>query len=186
MFNKKSEKVKNSMKADSGMIFQRTEIDFYDFRTYCCNYTRSGDWVIPLGDDMSVQTVYDPEKGSKEITREEMCTKDVDGLITIYRHQDDNLVMKNPRMLGTRDPEKKGLIYYALIGLQRLDEIIAKLPKRAVEKVCMKLTEKYDSYMKDRTTGQVIETHIWIPLWRSASEKALLIHILDRINIIVT
>lgn len=186
MFGKKSEKVKNSTKADSGIIFQRTEIEFYDFKTYCCNFTRSGDWIIPLGDDMSIQTKYDPEKDNKEITKEEMYSKEVDGLITIYRHQDDSLVMKNPRMLGTRDLAKKGLIYYVLIGMQRLDEAIAKLPKRAVEKICVKLTEKYDTYMKDRTTGQSIETHIWIPLWRSASEKALLIHILDRINIIIT
>lgn len=186
MFGKKSEKVKNSTNADSGMIFQRTEIDFYDFRTYCCNFTRSGDWIVPLGDDMSVQTMYDPEKDKEDITKEEMHSKDVDGLITIYRHQDDSLVMKNPRMLGTRDPAKKGLIYYVLIAMQRLDEFIAKLPKKMVEKICTKLVDKYDTYMKDRTTGQVIETHIWIPLWRSASEKALLIHILDRINIIIT
>ena len=184
MFGKKVEKVK-TFHADSGMIFERTEIDFCDFRTYCTNFTGNGDWVVPISGDFAPEAEYTP--GYKNEDNDEVFMKTYDeDLIKVYRHQDDNLVVKNVKMLGSRNPKNNGLIFNVLKFMEKLDKAIAKLPRKPVENVCRLVKKIYDDAMKDSTTEQVPEIHVWIPLWRTKCEKALLIHILDRINVIIT
>lgn len=185
MFGRKTEKVRNNHNADSGLIFERTEIDFCDFRTYCSNFTENGDWIIPISGDFAPEAEYVPGYKNEDDDEYFMRTYDED-LVSIYRHQDDNLVVKNVKMLGGKNPKNKGLIFniYKIMG--KIDKIVSRLPRKTTENICGIARKAYDGAMKDSTTGQVPEIHIWIPLWRTKCEKALLIHILDRINVIIT
>ena len=172
-------------KANSEIVFQRTDVEFYDFRTYCCNFVTNGDWVIPLGSKKATERKYE-EGGFEEDTKDFMKSFD-DGLINIYRRQDDKLVMKNIKMLGDRnEPRKKGVYDNILKFINTADHMISKLPRKSVEVACDYIRNFYDKYMKDPTTGQQIETHIWIPIWRTTCKDALLISLLGRINLIIT
>ena len=182
MFDKKK-KVENPTGSD--IVFQRSEIDFYDFRTYCCNFTTNGDWIIPLSSEEATKRKYE-DGFHGENSKNLMETFD-SGLLSVYRHQDDKLVRKNIRMLGDRsDPDKKGLYYSVLMAIDKADRIIAKLPKKGLVTVCDFIRKLYDDNMKDPVTGQQIETHIWIPVWKATSEKAILISLLGRVNLVIT
>ena len=97
MFGKKETKL-----TGCEAVFQRDEIDFIDFKTYCSNFTRNCDWVIPLGSFFSLG--YEYEEGFNEDTKEFMETYD-DDLIMVFRHQDEKLVRKNVKMLGDKEPQ---------------------------------------------------------------------------------
>lgn len=164
-------------------VFQRDEIDFIDFKTYCSNFTTNGDWVIPLGSFFSLG--YEYEEGFNEDTKEFMETYD-DDLIMVFRHQDEKLVRKNVKMLGDKDPSNKGLYGSILKFLDGLEKTIERFPEKKVASVCDKLRELYDKKMSDLTTGQQTEIHIWIPVWRTTCEKALIVSVIGRINLIIT
>lgn len=178
------EKERVSLKG-SDIVFQRYEIDFYDFHTYCCNFTTNGDWVIALGSEQATKGRYE-EKFDNDDSEKFMEEFD-GGLLKVYRHQDDSLVRKNVKMLGDRkNPKKKGLYYNILMAIEKADRILSKIPNGTLTFACDFIRKVYDDRMKDPITGQQIETHIWIPIWRTTGEKGFLISILGRINLIIT
>ena len=172
---------KNKFEKAENPVFLKNEIDFVDFRTYCCNAVANGDWVISLsnGDDFSIK-----EKEQEKDDAEFANTYD-DELVKLYRRQDESIVVKNIKIISGGRPSNKGL--YGKIDkiLDRLDESVKKVPGKKLEKVCDVLRKHYDANIKD-SLGQSVETHIWVPLWRTHSEKALLVTILGRINIVIT
>lgn len=170
----------------SEIVFQKNEVDFGNFKSYCANYVTNGDWVIPLGSFFSLDDEYEHDLYIEgDDTKEFMSAYD-DRLITVFRRQDENLVQKNIRMLGSRDPSKRGLNEKILKILYQSEKFINKIPDKKLISICDKIRNVYDKSMKDPTTGQQIETHIWIPVWRIVCDKALVVSILGRINIIFT
>lgn len=164
--------------ANGSLIYQKSEIDFMDFYTYCKNYTTSGDWIIPLG----TTSKYQP---SDDNTKEYMHTYDTK-LLNVIQRSDNNLVIKNVKMVGEdRDPRNKGLQKSILTMLEMVDKTMRKLPVGAVTFVCDKLRNVYDSVMSG-PNGQQNEIHIWLPVWNVNAEKALLISILGRINFVIS
>ena len=91
------------------------------------------------------------------------------------------------KMLGNKkDPSEKGLYGSIVKFLDGLEKTIKRFPEKKVLNVCDKLRELYDKKMSDPTTGQQTEIHIWIPVWRTTCEKAMIVSIIGRINLIIT
>lgn len=168
----------------SEIVFQKNEVDFGNFKEYCANYVTNGDWAIPLGLYYFCNEECD-EPDHDDTAVDFMRTYD-DRLINILRRQDSELVIKNPRMLGYKDPKKKGLYGKILKLLDKAERTINKMPERKVGSICNKIRGYYDKKMQDPTTGQQIETHIWIPVWDVTAKKALVVSILGRINLVIT
>lgn len=61
---KKAKEKKPSRKDKSTVtdIFRCQEIQFKDFRTYCTNHTKNGDWILNLGGENGVIETHNPEK----------------------------------------------------------------------------------------------------------------------------
>lgn len=160
-------------------ILNSGEVDFKDFRTYCVNYTENGDWVFNIGGEGGVMNTYDPEK--KEIDSKEFAEAYDHDLIQVYRHQDDSLVTKNVKMLrcGEDGP------YSSIVSICReAEKKLGKHNKKA-ELIANKICEFFDERMTDGDS--IHNVHIWVPVWRTSSEKGFLVRLLDgRINFIVT
>lgn len=178
MFGKKEGKLKSSE-----IVFQKHEVDFINFKTYCSNYVTNGDWAIPLGVYFCDEDFDETYQG---VSEDEFMRVYDDRLINVFRRQDSDLVMKNIRMLGDRNPKNKGLYGKILKILDTAEKALDKFPEKKVAYVCNKLRDYYDKKMKDPTTGQQIETHIWIPVWNATSETATVVSILGRINLVIT
>ena len=168
------------------IVFQKHEVDFDNFKIYCANYVTNGDRAIPLGSYATDEEMDDIINTQMDKNSKEYIHYYDERLISIFRRQDSDLVLKNPRLLGGRDPDKRGLYGKILSILNKGERAINKLPEKKVIVICNKLREYYDSKMKDPTTGQQIETHIWIPVWDVTAEKALVVSILGRINLVIT
>lgn len=182
MFGKNKERKLTGCEA----VFVRDEIDFIDFKTYCNSFTTNGDWVIPLGSFFAVGAEYEEGFVNGEDDKTFMETYD-DDLIMVYRHQDEKLIRKNVKMLGNKkDPSEKGLYGSIVKFLDGLEKTIKRFPEKKVLNVCDKLRELYDKKMSDPVTGQQTEIHIWIPVWRITCEKAMIVSIIGRINLIIT
>ena len=90
-------------------------------------------------------------------------------------------------MLGNKEaPSEKGLYGSIVKFLDGLEKTIKRFPEKKVSGVCDKLRELYDKKMSDPVTGQQTEIHIWIPVWRTTCEKAMIVSIIGRINLIIT
>ena len=181
MFRKNKERKLTGCEA----VFVRDEVDFIDFKTYCSNFTANCDWVIPLGSFFAIGAEYEEGFVNGEDNKEFMETYD-DDLIMIYRHQDEKLIRKNVKMLGSKNPSEKGLYGSVIKFLDSLEKTIRRFPEKKVTNVCDKLRELYDKKMSDPVTGQQSEIHIWIPIWRTTCEKAMIVSIIGRINLIIT
>ena len=181
MFSKNKERMLTGYEA----VFVRDEVDFIDFKTYCSNFTTNGDWVIPLGSYFAIGAEYEEGFVNGEDDKTFMESYD-DDLIMVYRHQDEKLIRKNVKMLGSKNPIEKGLHGSVIKFLDGLEQTIKHFPEKKVASVCDKLRGLYDKKMSDPVTGQQSEIHIWIPVWRTACPKAMIVSIIGRINLIIT
>ena len=187
---KKAKEKKPSKKDKSTVtdIFRCQEIQFKDFRTYCTNYTKNGDWIINLGGENGVIETHNPEK---EIDSKEFMGTYDENLIQVYRHQDESLVSKNVKMIGVdNDPENKGL-YSSFMVVSA--HIVNKLSDSSlfsteiIKKFCEEIADIYDRFMVKNEEDQVHGIHIWVPVWRTTSEKGFVVGLLNgRINFIIT
>ena len=187
---KKAKEKKPSKKDKSTVtdIFRCQEIQFKDFRTYCTNHTKNGDWILNLGGENGVIDTHNPEK---EIDSKEFMGTYDENLIQVYRHQDESLVSKNVKMIGVdTDPENKGL-YSSFMVVSA--HIVNKLSDSSlfsteiIKKFCEEIADIYDRFMVKNEEDQVYGIHIWVPVWRTTSEKGFVVGLLDgRINIIIT
>lgn len=181
MFGKNKERTLTGCDA----VFVRDEVDFIDFKTYCSNFTTNGDWVIPLGSFFAIGAEYEEGFVNGEDDKAFMESYD-DDLVMIYHHQDEKLIRKNVKMLGSKNPSEKGLYGSIIKFLDGLEKTIKRFHEKKISSVCDKLRELYDNKMSDPTTGQQTEIHIWIPVWRTTCEKAMIVSIIGRINLIIT
>ena len=187
---KKAKEKKPSKKDKSTVtdIFRCQEIQFKDFRTYCTNHTKNGDWILNLGGENGVIETHNPEK---EIDSKEFMGTYDENLIQVYRHQDESLVSKNVKMIGVdNDPENKGL-YSSFMVVSA--HIVNKLSDSSlfsteiIKKFCEEIADIYDRFMVKNEEDQVYGIHIWVPVWRTTSEKGFIVSLLDgRINFIIT
>lgn len=187
---RKSKEKKPSKKDKSTVtdIFRCQEIQFKDFRTYCTNHTKNGDWILNLGGENGVIETHNPEK---EIDSKEFMGTYDENLIQVYRHQDESLVSKNVKMIGVdNNPENKGL-YSSFMVVSA--HIVNKLSDSSlfsteiIKKFCEEIADIYDRFMVKNEEDQVYGIHIWVPVWRTTSEKGFVVGLLDgRINIIIT
>ena len=187
---KKAKEKKPSKKDKSTVtdIFRCQEIQFKDFRTYCTNHTKNGDWILNLGGENGVIETHNPEK---EIDSKEFMGTYDENLIQVYRHQDESLVSKNVKMIGVdTDPENKGLYSSFMVASAH---IVNKLSDSSlfsteiIKKFCEDIADIYDRFMVKNEEDQVYGIHIWVPVWRTTSEKGFIVSLLDgRINFIIT
>ena len=187
---KKAKEKKPSKKDKSTVtdIFRCQEIQFKDFRTYCTNHTKNGDWILNLGGENGVIETHNPEK---EIDSKEFMGTYDENLIQVYRHQDESLVSKNVKMIGVdTDPENKGLYSSFMVASAH---IVNKLSDSSlfsteiIKKFCEEIADIYDRFMVKNEEDQVYGIHIWVPVWRTTSEKGFIVSLLDgRINFIIT
>ena len=187
---KKAKEKKPSKKDKSTVtdIFRGQEIQFKDFRTYCTNHTKNGDWILNLGGENGVIETHNPEK---EIDSKEFMGTYDENLIQVYRHQDESLVSKNVKKIGEdTDPETKGL-YSSFMVVSA--HIVNKLSDSSlfsteiIKKFCEEIADIYDRFMVKNEEDQVYGIHIWVPVWRTTSEKGFIVSLLDgRINFIIT
>lgn len=184
----RSPKTKKAKKTATVYDIIRTKVvEFKDFRTYCINNTKSGDWVFNLGAEPAVTKTFDPSVEHVD-SKEFMETYD-ENLVQVYRHQDSSLVMKNVKMLGDQDPEKKGLYSgIANISLYASSKLESKIIKsKTLETICSKACNAYDSFMMENEDGEIYGIHVWVPVWRTTSDTGVLVSLLDgRVNLIIT
>jgi len=187
-------------KAGKCQMFETFDVEFKSLSEFCRNNTDSGDWIISLAGETTIKKshdVVDPEAVGRvwanavdpqDFIPEKKKFNDYDErLLTVYQHQDDELVLKDVSKLARKDPKKKGLIYdIRFIAVEKIDSFISSLPEKAVKKWSKKLEDIYDAKMKDSFSGKVNETFIWIPLWKVDSEDAFVINILKRVSLIFT
>lgn len=94
-------------------------------------------------------------------------------------------------MIGVdTDPENKGL-YSSFMVVSA--HIVNKLSDSSlfsteiIKKFCEEIADIYDRFMVKNEEDQVYGIHIWVPVWRTTSEKGFIVSLLDgRINFIIT
>lgn len=103
-------------------------------------------------------------------------------LLQVYQRKDNNLVVKNIKMMAGNNPKDKGFIKF----IDQLNYINDKIAKNKVAQMIIAAIAKgYDDLVRDKY-GNCPATYIWIPVWNSTARDAKMIVVAERLVFVIS